>query len=248
MCPGPGCPSQGRTATDPSGRQERNIDLYSDTLKRLDRRPLSEIVRDALIQLIATGTMKPGDRLNEVQLAESLGISRGPIREAARELEGQGFIISRPRLGFYIADFTAQEVDDLYEVKSWIDPAMISHFLGQPDNAAATFILRDIDSIDTSSKALFSETSFAYRQRIAGRITNRFLAEHVMVMYRRFYVLTAVNKIDDDSDHKRHILDTERAIWGAVVRGDGEAARAVAAQDVAFWRSEIVERFAKRPD
>lgn len=221
--------------------------MYSETLKRLDRRPLSEVVRDSLIHLIANGAMKPGDRLNEVQLAESLGVSRGPVREAARELEGQGFIISRPRLGFYIADFTAKEVDDLYEVKSFLDPAMIHHFLHQPDTSAAEFVLRDIETIDISGKAAFSESSFAYRRRIAERITNRFLVEHVLAMYRRFYVLTAVNKIEDDSAYKQHILATERALWSAIARRAGDEALRIAAEDIAFWRGEIAPRFGEAP-
>ncbi|MFZ0206314.1 MAG: GntR family transcriptional regulator, partial [Roseiarcus sp.] len=56
---------------------------------------LSGAVRDRLIRLIAAGDLRPGDRLNEVHWAESFGISRGPIREAARELEGQGLLVSR---------------------------------------------------------------------------------------------------------------------------------------------------------
>ena len=57
--------------------------------EKLMSKSLAELVRDEVMRLIAKGELQPGDRLNEVHLAEAFGISRGPIREAARELEGQ---------------------------------------------------------------------------------------------------------------------------------------------------------------
>ena len=88
--------------------------MYEQIVTRLRSSNLSESVRDELIRLIVGGVLKPGDRLNEVHLAERLGVSRGPVREAARELEGNGLIVSKPRLGFYVADFTASEIVDAF--------------------------------------------------------------------------------------------------------------------------------------
>ncbi|MGE6786514.1 GntR family transcriptional regulator, partial [Ensifer adhaerens] len=68
-------------------------------VSRVQATSLSQAVRDELVRLITNGTLKPGTRLNEVHLAESLGVSRGPVREAARELEGLGLTMSRPRQG-----------------------------------------------------------------------------------------------------------------------------------------------------
>ena len=59
-------------------------------------------------------------------MAQTLGVSRGPIREAARELEGQGFLVSRPNQGFYVVDFDAQSIRDVYEAKDWLEAAFVA--------------------------------------------------------------------------------------------------------------------------
>jgi DNA-binding GntR family transcriptional regulator len=87
---------------------------------------LAHAVRGQLMRLIAQGRLQPGSRLNEVHLAERFGISRGPVREAARELEGAGVLISRPRQGFYVVNFTPDEVRDIYETKNWLEDAFIT--------------------------------------------------------------------------------------------------------------------------
>ena len=115
---------------------------------RLHHPSLSDTVREELVRLIVTGLLKPGQRLNEVHLAERLGVSRGPIREAARELEGQGLIVSRPRLGFYVADFSATEIVDLYEIKIWIDRALIQDVIRYWPDEARQATLAGIDLID----------------------------------------------------------------------------------------------------
>ena len=121
---------------------------------------LSDSVREELISLIVAGVLKPGQRLNEVHLAERLGVSRGPVREAARELEGQGLIVSRPRLGFYVADFSATEIVDLYEIKIWIDRALIQDVIRYWPDEARQATLAGIDLIDRGYE-LFREKLIA---------------------------------------------------------------------------------------
>ena len=56
-------------------------------------KPLREVVSSALRQAIKEGVLKPGERLMEIQLADELGVSRTPIREAIRQLEQEGFVV-----------------------------------------------------------------------------------------------------------------------------------------------------------
>ena len=62
-------------------------------------KPLREIVCDTLRQAIVDGIFKPGERLMEIQLAEEMGVSRTPVREAIRKLELEGFVAMIPRRG-----------------------------------------------------------------------------------------------------------------------------------------------------
>ena len=64
--------------------------------------PLRETVCETLREAIRNGTLEPGERLMEVQLAEELGISRTPVREAIRKLEQEGYVIMMPRRGTYV--------------------------------------------------------------------------------------------------------------------------------------------------
>ena len=63
--------------------------------------PLRDLVFNTLRQAILKGELKPGERLMEIQLAEKLGVSRTPIREAIRKLELEGLVLMIPRRGAY---------------------------------------------------------------------------------------------------------------------------------------------------
>lgn len=204
---------------------------------------LSETISEELVRLIASGELKPGQRLNEVHLAESFGVSRGPVREAARELEGQGLIISRPRQGFYVANFTAQQILDLYEVKRWIDQALIHDVLTYSDSATCQEILLDIDSIDTSEKVVFSNSLFAFRQRWVARLHNRILAAHALSLYRQFHIVTALIDVADPEARISRICGTLRAFWAALADGDGVKASQIMENDFEFWRQDVAPRF-----
>jgi DNA-binding GntR family transcriptional regulator len=80
--------------------------------------PLSKVLCDALEALIVTGTMKPGERLNEQQLARRFGVSRGPIREAVRALEGAGFVEAVTNRGVFVRQLTVAEVRELYDIRA----------------------------------------------------------------------------------------------------------------------------------
>jgi DNA-binding GntR family transcriptional regulator len=80
--------------------------------------PLSKILCDALESMILTGQMHPGDRLNEQQLAQRFGVSRGPIREAIRALEGAGFVEAVTNKGVFVRQVTVDEVRELYDVRA----------------------------------------------------------------------------------------------------------------------------------
>ena len=65
--------------------------------------PLRDVVCKTIRRAILTGQMAPGTRLLEVHLAQELGVSRTPVREAIRELEQEGLVIMRPRRGAEVA-------------------------------------------------------------------------------------------------------------------------------------------------
>jgi DNA-binding GntR family transcriptional regulator len=84
-------------------------------------KPLRELVLDAIREAIINGTLKPRERLMEIQLAEELGVSRTPIREALRKLELEGFIVMVPRKGAYVADISIKDIADVFEIRAALE-------------------------------------------------------------------------------------------------------------------------------
>ena len=79
--------------------------------------PLRDVVFQTLRNAILKGELKPGERLMEIQLAQKLGVSRTPVREALRKLELEGLVIMIPRRGAIVADITIQDLNDVLEVR-----------------------------------------------------------------------------------------------------------------------------------
>ena len=79
--------------------------------------PLRDVVFNTLRQAILRGELKPGERLMEIQLANRLGVSRTPIREAIRKLELEGLVLMIPRKGAEVAEITEKNMLDVLEVR-----------------------------------------------------------------------------------------------------------------------------------
>lgn len=84
-------------------------------------KPLRDIVFETLREAILEGKLTPGERVMEVQLAEQLGVSRTPVREAIRKLELEGLLVMVPRKGAYVADVSLKDVIDVLEVRASLE-------------------------------------------------------------------------------------------------------------------------------
>ena len=85
--------------------------------------PLRDVVFNTLRQAILRGELKPGERLMEIQLANKLGVSRTPIREAIRKLELEGLVLMIPRKGAEVAEITEKNLRDVLDslhVTEWM--------------------------------------------------------------------------------------------------------------------------------
>jgi len=96
--------------------ERRLVPIKLDSYK-----PLREVISETLREAIVAGTLKPGERLMEIQLAEELGVSRTPVREAIRKLELEGFVVMIPRRGTYVADLSIKDVNEVFEIRTALD-------------------------------------------------------------------------------------------------------------------------------
>ncbi|ACV61155.1 transcriptional regulator, GntR family [Desulfofarcimen acetoxidans DSM 771] len=84
-------------------------------------KPLREVVFESLREAIINGRLSPGERLMEIQLAEEMGVSRTPVREAIRKLELEGFVVMIPRKGAYVAGISIKDIANVFEVRAALE-------------------------------------------------------------------------------------------------------------------------------
>lgn len=82
---------------------------------------LAKLVRDDVLAGILNGNLTPGQRINEPDVAARLNVSRVPVREALRELESSGVVISRKHSGVFVRQLGMGEVRDLYQLRALLD-------------------------------------------------------------------------------------------------------------------------------
>ncbi len=105
----------------PTGRRTKGP-LSSATAKRVERpAPLRQVVYEALAELIINRTLEPGQHLVEADLAEYLGVSRQPVREALQRLQSEGWVDLRPAQGAFVHMPTDEEADQLLSVRTVLE-------------------------------------------------------------------------------------------------------------------------------
>ena len=90
-------------------------------VKLNDYKPLREVIFNTIREAIIMGELKPGQRLMEVHLAEKMGVSRTPVREAIRKLELEGLVNMVPRKGAHVAGLSTKDIMDVLEVRASLD-------------------------------------------------------------------------------------------------------------------------------
>ena len=121
------------------------------------RTPLRTRIADAIWELILTGKYAPGARLREVELAELLGVSRTPLREALVQMEQEGMIDSKPARGFTVCPLTRKDVEEIYPLRAVLESYALK-LAGEPAP-------RTIAKLQEINEELESEKN-SIRQRI----------------------------------------------------------------------------------
>ncbi|MFZ6690386.1 phosphonate utilization associated transcriptional regulator [Undibacterium sp. SXout20W] len=82
---------------------------------------LSTLAQIEIERMILAGEISSGTKLNEASLAEMLGVSRGPVREAFRSLEENGLVRQEKNCGVYVRQISIEEADEIYEIREALD-------------------------------------------------------------------------------------------------------------------------------
>ena len=87
----------------------------------LERRVFREEIREKLIEDILYGRLAPGARIVETRIAQQLGVSQGPVREALRDLELLGFVVSSPFRGTQVRQISTDDLLEIYPIRAALE-------------------------------------------------------------------------------------------------------------------------------
>src|SRR3712207_1131819 len=122
-------------------------------LERLEPRALSRRIVEQLKRVIIAGEMRPGDRVLETDLADQLGVSRGPVREAFRQLEQEGLLVSYPHRGTFVASVPEDEIEEVYALRAQIEVYAARRVVARRPEEAARALQEIVDAMDAAARA-----------------------------------------------------------------------------------------------
>ena len=192
--------------------------------------PLRDVVFNTLRQAILKGELEPGERLMEIQLAERLGVSRTPIREAIRKLELEGLVLMIPRKGAEVAKISARSLRDVLEVRRALEePAielacqrMTEEDLGELQKAQDEFK----KAIADGDAMRIAETDEHYHDVIYSGTQNAKLIQMLNNLREQMYRYR-LEYIKDADKRKILILEHERVLKAIRDRKVAEAKEAM---------------------
>jgi DNA-binding GntR family transcriptional regulator len=188
---------------------------------------LPDIVYDHLREEILSGRIGPGEPIRQEHLAARLGVSRAPVREALKALEGEGLIVFRPRRGYLVTALDPDEIEEIFEIRALLEERggfLAAKFRSEEDIEAVGDLLAQMEAVKRPTPAGIARWAALNREfhtRLFQSSGKEHLCHMTMVLrdiverYVRLDAATQGRMADADSDH--------RMIYDAFCRGDSEA-------------------------
>jgi phosphonate utilization transcriptional regulator len=199
-------------------------DPTDTALTLVQRTSLTRLVAESVEKLILAGELAPGAKLNEVALAERLGVSRGPLREAFRMLEECGLIRQEKNRGAFVREIALDEAADIYEVRAGLDatagrllacritPAQLATLRAMTARMQAAAATEDIDG--------FHVLNLRFHDQIVEMTGNRSLIEIYRKLVKQLTLFRRRNLFAPMAIP--HFADEHSAIVDLLATGDGE--------------------------
>lgn len=192
--------------------------------------PLRDVVFKTIRGRILTGELKPGERLMEIHLANQLGVSRTPIREAIRKLELEGLVIMIPRRGAEVAQITEKSMRDVLEVRKALDTLSVElacERISEEGKEELEKVCYQFEkAVRTRDAAAIAKSDVAFHDLIVEATGNMRLSQMVSNLAEQMYRYR-FEYIKDESQHGR-LVEEHRKIYEGIVRGDkAEATEAI---------------------
>jgi len=208
--------------------------------------PLRDVVFNTLRQAILTGELKPGERLMEIHLAERLGVSRTPIREAIRKLELEGLVTMIPRRGAEVAQITEKSMNDVLEVRRAVDALCVElacERITEEELAAlkeACDRFAEVVRAKVKNVKQIAQADVALHDIIVQATGNQRLIQLVNTLSEQMYRYR-FEYLKDFSQHEK-LVEEHRIIYEGIVRKDKETACEAAKLHIDNQKKAIIQQ------
>ncbi len=205
--------------------------------------PLRDVVFQTLRQAILRGTLQPGERLMEIHLAQKLGVSRTPVREAIRMLELEGLVDMVPRRGAVVAEITKSDLEDVLEVRAALEELavkkacqnMTKEQIVQLKQAAKKFA----DCLKREDLMASAQADVDFHEIICEATGNRRLIQILNNIREQIYRYRLEN-LKDKSSHE-NLVEEHRIICQALEERSEEKASQAIRVHIEQQRKSIIE-------
>ncbi len=202
---------------------------------------------EALKRKVLVCELGPGTELRENDLASALALSRTPVREALNRLVHDGLVEVRPRQGYRVTDVTLAGVNEVFELREALEPAIVALVAQRADAQALTRLRQEIAVAgrDTLEDAITAD--HALHTALADLSNNRYMARtmrHLLAELQRILFLSL-----SDGGARLDLSAHHDALFDALLAGDSAAARQALLVESTQMRQRIVEAIMTRlPD
>lgn len=188
--------------------------------------PLRDVVFNTLRKAILTGELKPGERLMEIHLANRLGVSRTPIREAIRKLELEGLVIMIPRRGAEVAQITEKSLKDVLEVRRALDALCVELACDRISADEEEQLREACDEFErateTKDATIIAKADVEFHDIIVQATGNQRLIQLINNLSEQMYRYR-FEYIKDENRHD-NLISEHRMIYEGIVNRDKEQA------------------------
>ena len=206
--------------------------------------PLRDVVFNTLRQAILIGELKPGERLMEIHLADRLGVSRTPIREAIHKLEREGLVTIIPRRGAEVSQITEKSMNDVLEVRRALDALCVELACDRITEEGLENLRAACDHFEqcvkTKDSKKIAQADVALHDIIVQATGNQRLIQLVNNLSEQMYRYR-FEYIKDSSQHKT-LVEEHRIIYQSIVRKDKKTAAEAARTHIDNQEKAIIRQ------
>lgn len=207
-------------------------------------------VANALREAIVSGALQPGESLSETVLAQRFGVSRTPVRESLKQLEREGLVEIRPRVGTFVSNPTPDEVFELFTLKEALEGLAAGLMARRGDGADLAVLERTLQELEDAAgkddHEAYADANDRFHDAVMRGSANGKLQEHFRLLinqvpYRRFVYLSLgqPHRLEDSLREHRRIVEAIRA-------GEYRAAEEAMRHHVAASREQLNFGLAER--